>query len=115
MSNILQTYNPAEFIVVPLDRLCERSKLFNTMEQSGIPANGGAALCGWCGVPLGSANTIRENVCLRCYRLLRDAGIADEEIFFDATADHCAYKLSPETTEDDAYPTEKLRHLQTSE
>lgn len=40
-----------------------------------------AALCGWCGIPLGSANLVRQSVCIRCYKLLRGASISDEEIF----------------------------------
>lgn len=40
-------------------------------------------LCCWCGIPLGSANTVEKDVCLRCHTLLINAGITDEEIFSD--------------------------------
>jgi hypothetical protein len=40
-----------------------------------------ATLCGWCGIPLGSANLVRQSVCIRCYKLLRGANISDEEVF----------------------------------
>ena len=40
-----------------------------------------AALCGWCGIPLGSANLVRQSVCLRCYNFLIAANLTDEEIF----------------------------------
>ncbi len=40
-----------------------------------------ATLCEWCGIPLGSANLVRQSVCIRCYKLLRGANVSDEEIF----------------------------------
>ncbi len=40
-----------------------------------------SALCGWCGIPLGSANLVRESVCIRCYELLIAANLTNEEIF----------------------------------
>jgi hypothetical protein len=38
-------------------------------------------LCDWCGIPLGSANTAYERVCVRCYQRLSRANVSDEEIF----------------------------------
>lgn len=38
-------------------------------------------LCVWCGIPLGSANHVRESVCIRCFKLLMGANLSDEEIF----------------------------------
>jgi len=38
-------------------------------------------LCVWCGIPLGSANIVRQSVCVRCYELLINADLSDEEIF----------------------------------
>ncbi len=40
-----------------------------------------AQLCAWCGIPLGSANLVRQSVCVRCYKLLMNANLSDEEIF----------------------------------
>lgn len=39
------------------------------------------ALCTWCAIPLGSANHYKKLVCVRCYKLLINAGLTDEEIF----------------------------------
>lgn len=40
-----------------------------------------ASLCTWCETPLGSANLVRQSVCVRCYKLLVNANLSDEEIF----------------------------------
>jgi len=37
-------------------------------------------LCCWCGRSLDLSNTVKERVCVRCYELLTNAGIKDEEI-----------------------------------
>jgi hypothetical protein len=45
------------------------------------PGNEYADLCGWCGIPLGSANLVSQSTCVRCYKLLKGANVSDEEIF----------------------------------
>lgn len=40
-----------------------------------------AALYGWCGISLDSANLFRQPVCVRCYELLIRANLSNEEIF----------------------------------
>jgi len=42
-------------------------------------------LCCWCGIPLGSANTVNKRICNRCYDLLLNAGLTDESIFAKET------------------------------
>ena len=38
-------------------------------------------LCSWCGIELRPESGIGDSVCTRCYRLLINAGISEEEIF----------------------------------
>jgi len=49
-------------------------------ETSRDPENA-VELCCWCSIPLDSANIVREGVCVRCYDVLLNAGITEEEIF----------------------------------
>jgi len=51
-----------------------------SIETTGKTENA-VELCCWCSIPLGSANTVKERVCIRCYEVLRNAGITEEEIF----------------------------------
>jgi len=46
------------------------------------------AFCDWCEKPLGADNTYRKSVCIRCYQMLKDAGIKEEEIFSVKTRDN---------------------------
>lgn len=38
-------------------------------------------LCSWCGVYLSLVSSIGDSVCSRCYQLLVNAGVPEEEIF----------------------------------
>jgi hypothetical protein len=42
-------------------------------------------LCAWCAIPLTNATQYKGVVCVRCYKLLKNAGIKDEEIFKDTS------------------------------
>jgi hypothetical protein len=38
-------------------------------------------ICLWCDIPLGSNNSVEDCVCLKCYQLLINAGVPEQEIF----------------------------------
>jgi hypothetical protein len=44
-------------------------------------------LCCWCDIPLAGVSHYKELVCIRCYQLLINAGLKDEEIFKDINKD----------------------------
>jgi hypothetical protein len=58
-------------------------------EETDSRKGGSEPACFWCGKPLPphEGDPERERVCERCVRLLRDAGLPDEEIFRREPAD----------------------------
>lgn len=56
-------------------------------------------LCSWCGIPLGSANHVRQSVCVRCYKLLINANLSDDEIFGSSSKEK--ESSLPQTTDED--------------
>jgi hypothetical protein len=44
-------------------------------------------LCAWCDTPLGGNSHYKASVCVRCYKLLKGAGLTDEQIIKDKTKD----------------------------
>lgn len=55
--------------------------------QSKLQLDNKGALCSWCERTLISGNMAGESVCMRCYQMLRVAGIKEEEIFSAKTSD----------------------------
>ena len=51
----------------------------NQSELEGVPDSPGI-FCVWCSVPLTEAGAFIKKTCLKCYRLLLNAGLSDKEI-----------------------------------
>jgi hypothetical protein len=52
------------------------------MAQDSVAQKAGDGhLCSWCGLELRPESSIGDSVCTRCYQLLINAGIPEEEIF----------------------------------
>jgi hypothetical protein len=60
------------------DPFSRRREMFEPINSSGM---GSDAACQWCGRALTQGD---RRVCQRCLRMLRDAGIPEEEIFGSA-------------------------------